>query len=106
MKLTSMMIACALVFGGFTVARGADAPRAEVKMELLAEGAMKKLGGYQPQQLKLVAIKPPALKKGPDSKTLLYGTIDFGKVKHIIVLDEPAFAEHTQVLTHSRGTDR
>src|SRR5258705_6481984 len=91
MKITNAMLACGLILGGWTVARAA--PTADVKMELMADGAMQKLGGYNPQQLKLVAVKPAALKKAPDSKTLLYGTIQFGGAKRIIVLDEPEGAD-------------
>jgi thiol-disulfide isomerase/thioredoxin len=64
-------------------------PAAEVKLELIPEGAMRKLGGYQPQQLKLNSAKPATVKKAPVSKTALYGTIQFAGVKHLVLLDEP-----------------
>jgi thiol-disulfide isomerase/thioredoxin len=93
MKMTIMLLACACGLGGWATVLRADATTAQVKMEVMAEGAMRKLGGYMPQQLKLVALKPASLKKGPDSKSALYGAIQFGGAKHIVVLDEPEGAD-------------
>ena len=77
-----------------TLLRAADAT-ADAKLELIAEGAMQKLGGYMPQQLKLNTAKPATLKKAPDgvSKSPLYGTIQFAGVRHLVLLDEPAGAD-------------
>src|SRR2546428_212716 len=88
MKTLNIALCLALATLFPSVLRAAD-PTAEVKLELVPEGAMKKLGGYMPQQLKLNTIKPATVKKGPDSKSALYGTIQFGGVRHLVVLDEP-----------------
>ena len=72
--------------------RAAD-PTADVKLELIPEGAMKKLGGYMPQQLKLNTSKPATVKKAPESKTALYGAIQFAGVRHLVMLDEPQGAD-------------
>jgi peroxiredoxin len=72
--------------------RAAD-PIAEVKLELIREGAMQKLGGYMPQQLKLDSTKPATLKKSPDVTAPLYGSIQFAGVKHLVLLDEPDGAD-------------
>jgi len=68
--------------------RAADPP-SDVKLDLLPEGAMRKIGNYMPQQLKLSATKPDTLKKSPDTISPLYGAIDFAGVKHLVLLDEP-----------------
>ena len=88
MKTLNIALCLALATLFPSVLRAAD-PTAEVKLELVPEGAMKKLGGYMPQQLKLNTIKPATVKKGPDSKSALYGNIQFGGVRHLVVLDEP-----------------
>jgi peroxiredoxin len=59
-------------------------------MKLLPSGAMEKLGGYNPQQVKMAKGKPAALKAAPELAEPLYGQIRFGGKTHIIVLDEPA----------------
>jgi len=82
----SLCLAVSIVFP--SILRAAD-PTAEVKLEVVPEGAMRKLGGYMPQQLKFNTAKPATLKKGPDSKSLLYGTIQFAGVRHLVLLDEP-----------------
>ena len=87
-------IALCLALG--TLASGARLtadPTAEVKLELIPEGAMQKLGGYMPQQLKLDATRPATLKKSPDAKSPLYGSIQFAGVKHLVLLDEPDGAD-------------
>src|SRR6266566_2978743 len=71
------------------LARGGEDAAAEVKMNLMPEGAMRKLGGYQPQMLKMSATKPEALKKAPELAAPIYGSIKFGGALHLIVLDEP-----------------
>jgi thiol-disulfide isomerase/thioredoxin len=88
MKTLNIALCLALSTPFPSLLRAAD-PTAEVKLELIPEGAMRKLGGYQPQQLKLNSAKPATVKKAPDSKTALYGTIQFAGVKHLVVLDEP-----------------
>jgi peroxiredoxin len=93
MKIAKMAMACMCVLGGWNWCAGAEPQTAEVKMELMAEGAMRKIGGYQPQQLKLVTNKPATLKNGPNSKAALYGTIPFGGAKKLVVLDEPEGAD-------------
>src|SRR2546430_5936343 len=70
------------------LARG-EAGSAEVKMKLMPEGAMRKLGGYQPQMIKMSDTKPDALKKAPELAAPIYGSINFGGASHLIVLDEP-----------------
>ena len=64
---------------------------AAVDLKLMPKGAMQKLGGYRPQQLKLVDRKPAALKKEPDklSASALYGEIKFGGKSYLVVIDEP-----------------
>ena len=66
----------------------AGAP-AEVKMTLLPSGATEKLGGYNPQQLKLVKGKPAGLKTAPELAAPLYGQIRFGGKNYMVALDEP-----------------
>ncbi|HEV8293174.1 MAG TPA: hypothetical protein VGP94_14665, partial [Tepidisphaeraceae bacterium] len=88
MKTLSIVLCLALAALFPSSLRAAD-PTAEVKLELIPEGAMQKLGGYMPQQLKLTTAKPATVKKAPDSKSLLYGTIQFAGVRHLVVLDEP-----------------
>src|SRR6266436_1281380 len=88
MKSLSIILCLALATFFPSSLRAAD-PTAEVKLELVPEGAMRKLCGYMPQQLKLNAAKPATVKKAADSKTALYGTIQFAGVRRLVVLDEP-----------------
>src|SRR5919108_1242846 len=81
----ALCFALAVVFPSALVAAEATA---EVKLELIPDGAMRKLGGYQPQQLKLNASKPATVKKAPDAKGALYGTLQFAGVRHLVALDE------------------
>ena len=62
---------------------------AKVDLKLLASGAMPKLGGYRPQQLKLSETKPAALKKAPELSSPRYGEIRFAGRTFIIASDEP-----------------
>src|SRR3954452_11420034 len=62
---------------------------ATVNVKILESGAMPKLGGYRPQQLKLSDEKPAELKKTPDLAAPLYGSIHFGDASYLIILDEP-----------------
>ena len=66
-----------------------DNAAADVKMELLASGAMEKLGGYRPQQLKLNKGKPTSVKQAPDIAAPLSGQIRFGGKNYTLVVDEP-----------------
>src|SRR5216117_3740266 len=88
--MKSLLIAHLMLFPFFFVGIvGAAQPTADVKLDLIQEGAMKKLCGYMPQQLKLSETKPEALTKSPDTISPLYGTIEFAGAKHLILLDEP-----------------
>jgi thiol-disulfide isomerase/thioredoxin len=71
-----------------TAAPGADGT-AEVSMQLLQSGAMEKLGGYSPQQVKMVKGKPAALKNAPEMKNPLYGQIKFAGKTYVMAVDEP-----------------
>jgi thiol-disulfide isomerase/thioredoxin len=65
----------------------------DVKMDLLPSGATQKLGGYNPQQVKMVKGKPAAMKKQPDMKSPLYGQIRFGGKNYFMAVDEPTGGE-------------
>src|SRR5438067_2774694 len=82
----TFLLAAWVCLAGLTRAEDASA---EVKIKLMPEGAMRKLGGYQPQMIKMSETKPDALKKAPELAAPLYGSIKFGGVTHLIVLDEP-----------------
>jgi len=69
---------------------GATEDVTAVDMHLVASGAMRKLGGYMPQLLKLTADKPADLKKAPEMTAPMYGSIHFGAKSYLIALDEPA----------------
>src|SRR4051812_19537712 len=71
-----------------TAAPGADGT-AEVNMQLLPSGAMEKLGGYSPQQVKMAKGKPAALKNVPEMKNPLYGQIKFAGRTYVMAVDEP-----------------
>ena len=88
MKSSKMALLLAAWFCLAGVSRGEDAS-AEVKMKLMPEGAMRKLGGYQPQMIKMSDTKPAVLKKAPELAAPIYGSIKFGGASHLIVLDEP-----------------
>ncbi|MDB5320500.1 MAG: thioredoxin family protein [Phycisphaerales bacterium] len=77
---------CLAILG--TSARGEDAA-AEAKMGVIASGAMKKMGGYRPHQLKMSAEKPAGLKKAPELAAPLYGSIEFGGASYLMAIDEP-----------------
>ena len=62
---------------------------ASVDLKLMPKGAMQKLGGYRPQQLKLSERKPASLKKAPELSSPVYGEIKFGGRSYLIVADEP-----------------
>jgi hypothetical protein len=59
-------------------------------MTLVPSGATEKIGGYNPQQVKLAKGKPVALKKVPDMVSPLFGQIRFGGKTYFIAVDEPA----------------
>jgi len=61
----------------------------EVGLTLLPSGAMPKLGGYRPQQVKLAKNKPAGVKKAPEMAEPLYGQIKFGTKQFAVALDEP-----------------
>jgi thiol-disulfide isomerase/thioredoxin len=65
----------------------------DVDMNLLASGATERLGGYRPQQLKLVKGKPAALKTAPELTAPLYGQIRFGGKNYVVAVDEPEGAD-------------
>ena len=74
-----------------SAARAAPAGEASVEMELLPSGAMERLGGYRPQQLKLAGAKPASVKTAPElSNPALWGEIRFGGRRFAVALDEPA----------------
>jgi hypothetical protein len=84
--MKSLLLAFSLFIALSPISFAAE-PTAEVKLDLVAEGAMRKLGGYMPQQLKLSADKPQTLKKSPDQTSPLYGTIEFAGANPLIILD-------------------
>ena len=88
-----MTSAWAAPTGPSTPAAPAVDASGEVKMSLMPSGATEKLGGYNPQQVKMVKGKPAALKKAPELKSPLYGQIRFGGKNYAMAVDEPAGAE-------------
>jgi thiol-disulfide isomerase/thioredoxin len=68
-------------------AHGEDS--ADAKMGMIATGAMRKMGGYRPQQLKMSAEKPADLKKAPEMAAPMYGSIEFGGKSYLMAIDEP-----------------
>jgi thiol-disulfide isomerase/thioredoxin len=67
----------------------AAAPDAQFGLQLMPSGAMQKLGGYSPQQVKMVKGKPAAMKNAPEMKSPLYGQIKFGGKTYLMAVDEP-----------------
>jgi thiol-disulfide isomerase/thioredoxin len=63
---------------------------AGAKMNVVASGAMRKMGGYRPQLLKMSATKPAGLTKAPKLAAPLYGQIAFGGKSYLMAVDEPA----------------
>ncbi len=49
-----------------------------VKLQPLASGAMPRMGGYMPQQLRLKAEKPAGLTKAPELAAPLFGVLSLG----------------------------
>ena len=89
-SLAALALSATLVASAARPGLGADEP---VKLEFLSEGAMPKVGGYRPMQLKLKEEKPEALKKAPELTSPLYGELTMGPKEapstFLIVLDEP-----------------
>ena len=62
---------------------------ATVDLKLMPSGATQKLGGYNPQQLKLSEKQPASVKKAPKLSAPLYGEIHFADKTYGVALDEP-----------------
>jgi peroxiredoxin len=64
-----------------------------VKLQPLSSGAMPRMGGYMPQQLKLRAEKPSGLTKAPELAAPLFGVLSIGAkespARVIVAVDEP-----------------
>jgi thiol-disulfide isomerase/thioredoxin len=79
---------CVMIVGTAAIpAQGEDT--ADAKMAMIATGAMRKMGGYRPQQLKMSAEKPADLKKAPEMAAPMYGSIEFGGKSYLMAIDEP-----------------
>jgi len=90
MRTVKLVVAASIGLAlGATTARADDAATANAKLNLVAKGGMRKMGGYRPQLLKMSADKPEGLKKAPNLAAPLYGAIEFGGAPHLVVLDEP-----------------
>src|SRR5437660_1020191 len=85
LRYALLAAACVVLCASLSLAEAT----AEVKMNLLPSGAMRKVGGYRPQMLTLSADKPPALKKAPQMTAPTYGSLHFGGKSYLIALDEP-----------------
>ena len=70
------------------IGRAADSA-GEVKMTLLASGAVMKIGSYRPQRLNMSGEKPQGLKNAPTMSNPLYGSLQFGGGSYLIAVDEP-----------------
>src|SRR5256885_9369422 len=78
---------CLAMVGTAMPARGEDT--ADAKMGVMAKGAMQKMGGYRPQQVKMSTDKPADLKKAPEMAAPMYGSIEFGGKSYLMAIDEP-----------------
>src|SRR5690349_16244550 len=59
----------------------------DANFTFLPSGATPKIGGYAPKQLKLTSTKPAGLTKEPTVATPLYGVIELGGAKTIVIVD-------------------
>src|SRR5690242_15534572 len=85
----TLLVAAWVCVAGLTRGDEASAATPEVKMKLMPEGAAMKIGNYQPQMVKMSETKPDSLKKAPELAAPIYGSLKFGGITHLIVLDEP-----------------
>ena len=82
-------LVCAAAPATPAVSEQTSKQEAKVELELIPSGAMEKLGGYRPQQLKLSERKPAALKKAPEMSFPLFGEIKFGGKSYVVAAHQP-----------------
>jgi len=67
-----------------------DAKPVSMKLELMTNGAAKKIGGFMPSGVGLSPDRPAGLKQVPDMVSPQYGVLTFGATKYFVAVDQPA----------------
>ncbi|HWA82944.1 MAG TPA: TlpA disulfide reductase family protein [Fimbriimonadaceae bacterium] len=75
----------------------------QVSLTPVTSGGMRMMGGYMPQRLQLSKDKPEGLKHAPETKNPMYGVLEIGGGKHIVILDDDGAGQKLYVDTNGNG---
>ncbi|HVT14414.1 MAG TPA: TlpA disulfide reductase family protein [Fimbriimonadaceae bacterium] len=75
----------------------------QVLLTPVTAGGMKMMGGYMPQRLQLSKDKPEGLKNAPATKSPMYGVLQIGGGKHIVILDEDGASQKLYMDANGNG---